>query len=139
MAMIDTEAIEIISNTIDVKNHIFKADVKELARAWEEPLRDARFADPRLAFYVLKAVARAYLRGRNLRMGNAQGLRRHEVTEAKLMRILVGYAAGETIFGCLREVGVISLQSFIVALNSYADIADEVNDTLQEEQNDKRG
>ena len=136
--MIDTEAMEIISNTISVKNDVFRADIKELARAWEEPLRDARFADPRLAFYVLKAMARAYLRGRNLRMGNAQGLRRHEVTEAKLMRIIVGYAAGEAIFGCLRDIGVISLQSFIVALNNYTDIADEVNDTLQEEQNDER-
>jgi hypothetical protein len=123
---------------LGVKSRIIEADIKDLAWVWEETLSQARFADPRLAFYVLRALSRSYLRGRDLRMGNHQGLRRHEVTEAKLMRILVGYAAGEIIFGCLHEVGVISLQSFIVALNSYADIADEVNDTLQEEQNDER-
>jgi len=138
MAMMDVESLETLSTMLGVKSRIIEADIKDLAWVWEETLSQARFADPRLAFYVLRALSRSYLRGRDLRMGNHQGLRRHEVTEAKLMRILVGYAAGEIIFGCLHEVGVISLQSFIVALNSYADIADEVNDTLQEEQNDER-
>ena len=136
--MMDVESLETLSTMLGVKSRIIEADIKDLAWVWEETLSQARFADPRLAFYVLRALSRSYLRGRDLRMGNHQGLRRHEVTEAKLMRILVGYAAGEIIFGCLHEVGVISLQSFIVALNSYADIADEVNDTLQEEQNDER-
>jgi hypothetical protein len=138
MVMMDVESLETLSTMLGVKSRIIEADIKDLAWVWEETLSQARFADPRLAFYVLRALSRSYLRGRDLRMGNHQGLRRHEVTEAKLMRILVGYAAGEIIFGCLHEVGVISLQSFIVALNSYADIADEVNDTLQEEQNDER-
>ncbi|AQU05293.1 hypothetical protein B1778_00695 [Dehalococcoides mccartyi] len=137
--MMDIKAIEIISNTLDVKSRIVTADIKELARFWEEPLRDARFADPRLAFYILKAVARAYLRGRNLRMGNAQGLRRHELTKAMLMRTMIRYAAGESMFSCLYETGVISLKAFASALNSYADIADEASKVLQERQNDERG
>jgi hypothetical protein len=139
MAMMDTEAIEIISDTMGVKSRIVTADIKELARAWEEPLRDAKFADPRLAFYVLKAVANAYLRGRNLRMGNAQGLHRHERKEAMLMRTMIRYAAGESLFSCLHGTGVISLEVFASALNSYADIADEASEVLQEGQNDERG
>ena len=114
-----------------VKSRIMKADIKDLARSWEEPLKDAKFADPRLAFYVLKAVSKSYLRGRNLRMGNSQGLQRHQSKEAMLMRILVRYVAGEAVFDCLHEIGVTSAESFASALNSYFDIADEVNRILQ--------
>jgi len=137
--MMDTEEIEIISDTVGVKSRIFTADIKELARAWEEPLRDAKFADPRLAFYVLKTVAKAYLRGRNLRMGNAQGLHRHERKEAMLMRTMITNAAGESMSSCLHGTGVISLEAFASALNNYADIADEASEVLQEGQNDERG
>ncbi len=135
----DVESIEIVSNTLGVKSRIVEADIKNLARSWEEPLKDAKFADPRLAFYVLKAVARAYLRGRNLRMGNSQGLQRHLVKEGTLMRILVRYAAGASSFDCLHEIGVTSEESFVAALNSYSDIADETRSILQEVKQDERG
>ena len=137
--MIDTESLETLSASLGVKSRIVKADIKDLARSWEEPLRDARFADPRLAFYVLKAVARAYLRGRNLRMGNSQGLHRHQSKEAMLMRILVRYVAGESDFECLHETGVTSMESFASALSSYFDIADEANQILHEGENHERG
>ena len=130
--MIDTESFETLSATLGVKSRIVRADIKDLARSWEEPLKDAKFADPRLAFYVLKAVSRSYLRGRNLRMGNSQGLQRHRSKESMLMRILVRYVAGESIFDCLHETGVTSTESFASALNSYFDIADEANQLLQE-------
>lgn len=135
----DVESIEIVSNTLGVKSRIVEADIKNLARSWEEPLKDAKFADPRLAFYVLKAVARAYLRGRNLRMGNSQGLQRHQSKEAMLMRILVRHAAGESMFDCLHEIGVTSEESFVAALNSYSDISDETRSILQEVKQDERG
>ena len=137
--MINTESLEILSTTLGVKNRIVKADIRDLARSWEEPLKDAKFADPRLAFYVLKAVSRSYLRGRNLRMGNSQGLQRHLWKEAMLMRILVRYVAEESIFDCLHEIGVTSVESFASALSSYFDIADEANRILQEGGNHERG
>ncbi|MDD4985525.1 MAG: hypothetical protein PHQ43_07005 [Dehalococcoidales bacterium] len=137
--MIDTESLETLSASLGVKSRIVKADIKDLARSWEEPLRDARFADPRLAFYVLKAVARAYLRGRNLRMGNSQGLHRHQSKEAMLMRILVRYVAGDSAFESLHETGVTSMESFASALSSYFDIADEANQILHEGENHERG
>jgi len=137
--MINTESLEILSTTLGVKNRIVKADIRDLARSWEEPLKDAKFADPRLAFYVLKAVSRSYLRGRNLRMGNSQGLQRHLWKEAMLMRILVRYVAEESIFDCLHEIGVTSAESFASALSSYFDIADEANRILQEGGNHERG
>ncbi len=130
--MIDVESFETLSATLGVKSRIVRADIKDLARSWEEPLKDAKFADPRLAFYVLKAVSRSYLRGRNLRMGNSQGLQRHQSKEAMLMKILVRYVAGESVFDCLQEIGVTSLESFASALNSYPDIVDEANRILQD-------
>ena len=137
--MIDTESLETLSVTLGMKSRIVKADIKDLARSWEEPLKDAKFADPRLAFYVLKAVARAYLRGRNLRMGNSQGFQRHQSKEAMLMRMLVRYVAGESVFGCLHERGVTSVESFATAMNSYFDIADEANSILTGGENHERG
>ncbi len=137
--MIDVESLETLSTTLGVKSRIVKADIKDLARSWEEPLKDAKFADPRLAFYVLKAVSRSYLRGRNLRMGNSQGLQRHQSKESMLMRILVRYVAGEAVFDCLHEIGVTSEESFVAALNSYSDIADETRSILQEVKQDERG
>jgi len=136
--MMDVESLETLSDALGVKSRIVKADIKDLARSWEEPLKDAKFADPRLAFYVLKAVSRSYLRGRNLRMGNSQGLQRHLWKEAMLMRILVRYVADEAIFDCLHEIGVTSLESFASALNSYFDIVDEANRILQEGGNHER-
>ncbi len=136
--MTDTESLETLSVTLGVKNRTVKADIKDLARSWEEPLRDAKFADPRLAFYVLKTVARSYLRGRNLRMGNSQGLQRHQSKEAMLMRMLVRYVAGESVFECLHERGVTSVESFAAALNSYFDIADEANSILTGGENHER-
>ncbi len=130
--MIDTESLETLSTTLGVKSRIVRADIKNLARSWEEPLKDAKFADPRLAFYVLKAVSRSYLRGRNVRMGNSQGLQQHQSKESMLMRILVRYVAVESIFGCLHEIGVTSTESFASALNSYPDIVDEANRILQD-------
>ncbi len=137
--MIDTESLETLSVTLGLKSRIVKADIKDLARSWEEPLKDAKFADPRLAFHVLKAVARAYLRGRNLRMGNSQGLHRHQSKEAMLMRILVRYVARESAFECLHETGVTSMESFVSALKHYSDIADETKSILQEVKQDERG
>ena len=137
--MMDIESLETLSATLGVRSRIVEADIKDLARSWEEPLRDAKFADPRLAFYVLRAVARAYLRGRNLRMGNSQGLRRHESKEAMLMKILAQYAAEESVFDCLHEIGVSSVESFASALNSYFDIVDEANCIQQEGGNHERG
>ena len=129
--MIDAESLETLSTTLGVKSRTVEADIKDLAWLWEETLSEAKFADPRLAFYVLRAVSRSYLRGRNLRMGNSQGLQRHQSKESMLMRILVRYVAGESIFDCLHETGVTSTESFASALNSYFDIADEANRILQ--------
>jgi len=133
--MIDAESLETLSTTLGVKSRIVEADIKDLAWLWEETLKEANFADPRLAFYVLRAVSRSYLRGRNLRMGNFKGLWRHQWTEAGLMTILVRYVSEETVFDCLHKAGVTSVKSFTSALNSYFDILNEANRILQEGKN----
>ena len=133
--MIDAESLETLSTTLGVKSRIVMADIKDLAWLWEETLKEANFANPRLAFYVLRAVSRSYLRGRNLRMGNFKGLWRHQWTEAGLMTILVRYVSDETVFDCLHKAGVTSVKSFTSALNSYFDILNEANRILQEGKN----
>ena len=136
--MMDVESLETLSATLGVKSRIVKADIKDMAWLWEETLSEAKFADPRLAFYVLRAVSRSYLRGRNLRMGNSQGFNRHQWTEAGLMTILVKYVADDDAFDCLHQAGVTSVKEFTSVLNSYFDILDEANRILQEGGNHER-
>jgi hypothetical protein len=138
MAMMDVESLEPLSTMPGVKSRIVEADIKDLAWVWEETLSQARFADPRLAFYVLRAISRSYLRGRDLRMGNHQGLWRHQWTEAGLMTILVKYVADDNVFDCLHQAGVTSVKAFTSALNTYFDILDEANRILQEGGNHER-
>ena len=137
--MIDAESLETLSTALGVKSRIVNADIKDLAWLWEETLKEANFADPRLAFYVLRAVSRSYLRGRNLRMGNFKGLWRHQWTEVGLMTILVRYVSDDEVFDCLHKAGVTSVKSFTSALNSYFDILNEANRILQEGKNHERG
>ena len=137
--MIDAESLETLSTALGVKSRIVNADIKDLAWLWEETLKEANFADPRLAFYVLRAVSRSYLRGRNLRMGNFKGLWRHQWTEVGLMTILVRYVSDDEVFDCLHKAGVTSVKSFTSALNSYFDIFNEANRILQEGKNHERG
>ena len=136
--MIDTESLETLCTMLNVKSRIAVADMKELAWLWEETLKEANFADPRLAFYVLRAVSRSYLRGRNLRMGNSHGFLRHQWKEAALITILVGYVSDDAVFNCLHQVGVTSVKSFASVLNSYFDILDEANRILQEKNDHER-
>jgi len=135
MAMMDIESLETLSATLGVKSPIVEADIKDLAWLWEETLSEAKLADPRLAFYVLRAVSRSYLRGRNLRMGNFHGLNRHQLKQVALMTVLVLYVSDDAAFDCLHQAGVTSVKSFTSVLNSYFDILDEANRILQEGKN----
>ena len=136
--MIDAKSLETLSVALGVKSPIIEADIKDLAWLWEETIRGANSAEPRLAFYVLRGVSRSYLRGRNLRMGNYKGLWRHGWTEAGLMTLLVQYVSDETVFDCLHKAGVTSVKSFTSAVNSYFDILNEANRILEEGGNDER-
>jgi hypothetical protein len=133
----DVESLATLSAALGVKSRIVEADIKYLAWRWEETLGEAKFADPRLAFYVLRAVSRSYLRGRNLRMGNSKGLNRHQWKEAVLMTVLVRYVSDDVDFDGLHQAGVTSVKAFTSILNSYADILDEANRILQEGKDDE--
>ena len=136
--MIDIESIVTLSAALGVKSPIVEADIKDLAWLWEETLSEAKFADPRLAFYVLRAVSRSYLRGRDLRMGNFQGFNRYQREYAAMMTILVRYVSDDAVFDCLHQAGVTSVKAFAEVLNSYFDILDEANRILQEGGNHER-
>jgi len=71
--MIDVESLETLSTMLGVKSRIVEADIKDLAWVWEETLSQAKFADPRLAFYVLRAVSRSYLPGARPQDGQPSG------------------------------------------------------------------
>ena len=136
--MIDIESIVTLSAALSVKSPIVEADIKDLAWLWEETLSEAKFADPRLAFYVLRAVSRSYLRGRDLRMGNFQGFNRYQREYVAMMTILVRYVSDDAVFECLHQAGVTSVKAFAEVLNSYFDILDEANRILQEGGNHER-
>ena len=136
--MIDTELLETLSTKLGMKNRIIEADIKDLAWLWEESIRDVKSANPQLAFSVLRAISRSYLRGRNIRMGNYKGLWRHQRTETELMTILVRYASERAVFECLHKARVTSVKSFASVLKSNFDILDEADRILQEGKNHER-
>ena len=129
--MINVEGLGTLCTMLGLKRRVVEADVKDLAWLWQRIISEAKFADPYLSFHALRAVARSYLRGRNLRMGNHQGLERHRWVDTILMTVLVQYVIGNSSFDCLHRAGVSSVQEFTTALNNHFEIIDEADCILK--------
>jgi len=116
---------------LGLKRRVMEADVKDLAWLWQRTISEAKFADPYLAFHALRAVVVSYLRGRNMRMGNHQGLQRHQWVDITLMVVLLRYVIGNPSFDCLHRAGVSSVREFASALKNHFSVLDEADRILQ--------
>lgn len=97
----DTEMIETLSSLLKIKSRDIETDIRELAWLWEEAIREARFRDPKLAYSILRSLAKSYLRGHGLKMGNTQGLMKHLPVETKVILMLIEYVSKKSMFDFL--------------------------------------
>ncbi len=140
------ERLESTSGVLGVKSHVLEADIKELAWCWEMAVEDIDSPSPGALHSILSFLAKAYLRGRNIRMGNYQGLWRHLHKKGDIMRLVIEYVGEEKyLFDTLHKLGVLSVEKFMDAIITYErsrpdpernyDILDEAEKILREKGN----
>ena len=67
--------IDELASVLGIKTKVLEADIiRDLAWLWEETMGDMELHNPLSALDVLNATAKAYIRGRNCRMGSWQTL-----------------------------------------------------------------
>jgi hypothetical protein len=117
--MYKRHTVDELASTLGIKKKVLEADIRDMGWLWEETTADMGFQDPLSALDVLNAIAKAYIRGRNCRMGSYQALWRHLPTKAALMYCLAGYVSeknseeGFALFPKLRACGVTSADGFL--------------------------
>ena len=109
-----------LASCLGIKPKVLEADIRDLAWLWEMTMGDMDLRNPLGALDVLNAIARAYIRGRNCRMGSYQTLWKHLPTKAAMIYHLARYVSEENApelayvrFTCLRACGVTSVDDFL--------------------------
>ena len=134
----DREKLDSLSTVLGVKSQVLEADIKELVWFWEEIVEGISSTSPELVLLVLTYLCKAYLRGRNVRMGNYQGIWRHIDKKAAAIMLTIEHVAGDKYgFDSLHKAGVTSVREFRDAVMGFAkdknyDILDEVKQFLNE-------
>lgn len=114
-----TPTIDELARILGIKPKVLEADIRDMAWLWEESIRQMDLSNPLGALDVVNAIAKAYIRGRNCRMGSYQAIRKHFPTKAAVMYHLARYVSEENnkggfaIFPKLRDAGVTSTDSFL--------------------------
>ncbi len=119
--------IDGLASSLGIKPKVLEADIRDLAWLWEMTMGDMEFHNPLSALDVLNAIARAYIRGRNCRMGSYQTLWKHLPTKAAVIYHLAKYVSGENAsdltyspFPHLRACGVTSVDEFLARVNKFS-------------------
>lgn len=111
--------VDELASSLGIKPKVLEADVRDLAWLWEMTIEDMDLHNPLGPLDVLNAIAKAYIRGRNCRMGSYQTLWKHLPTKAAMMYHLVKYVSeknapgGYVWFPHLCECGVTSVEDFL--------------------------
>jgi len=112
--------IDELASTLGIKKKVLEADIRDLSWLWEETMEDMELYNPLSALDVLSVIAKAYIRGRNCRMGSYQTLWKHLPTKAAVMYHLARYVSEENApevayahFPHLRDCGVTSVDKFL--------------------------
>ena len=131
--------IEELASTLGIKPKVLEADIKDLAWLWEITMEDMELINPLSALDIANTITKAYIRGRNCRMGSYQTLWKHLPTKSGVMYHLARYVSEEnskerfTMFPRLRDCGVTSTDEFL-------SIAGRMNAkrTRKQEENERR-
>jgi len=116
-----------LASSLGIKPKVLEADIRDLAWLWEMTMGDMDLHNPLSALDVLNAIARAYIRGRNCRMGSYQTMWKHLPTKAAMIYHLVKYVSEENTsepayacFPCLRACGVTSVDEFLAQVKKFS-------------------
>jgi hypothetical protein len=135
--------LEELAPILGIKKKVLESDIRDLAWLWEQTMGDMAHHDPLSALDVVNAIAKAYIRGRNCRMGSYQTLWKHLPTKAAMIYHLGEYVSeknapgGYVWFPHLRDCGLTSLDDFIATagqMNSERYIRQEEEEKHQKKQ-----
>jgi len=119
--------VDELASVLGIKPKVLEADIRDLAWLWEMTMEDMELHNPLSALDVLNAIARAYIRGRNCRMGSYQTLWKHLPTKAAMIYHLTRYVseenASDLTYSCfphLRACGVTSVGEFLTLVNKFS-------------------
>ena len=141
--MIDKELLEGFSRDLGIKSRVVEADIRDLAWNWELVVGRAKVTSPEGIHEILISLAKAYLRGRERRMGNWQGYLRHRYTMTALFLLIVQYVVEEPItFEALHKAGVtgedaykaIKCKAVMLSAGLDGDILEEAERILKRKQ-----
>jgi len=133
------EVLDRTADDLGIKSRVLQADINELAWFWEELISEVHSPAPSSLLTVLGYLVNAYLRGRDFRMGNYQGIKRHLWKKTAIMRLVIDCAAKDKVLDSLHKAGVTSAEAFREAVIrstgvSDYDVLEEVKQFLAEEE-----
>lgn len=108
-----------LASVLGIKSRVLEADIKDLAWLWEDTVDYLGPLGPLGAVGTLLAIARAYIRGRNCRMGSYQTLWKHLPTKAAVVYHVVKQVVEQNssfpLYEKLSACGVSSIDAFFAA------------------------
>lgn len=140
---------EKLASILGIKPKIMEADIRDLAWLWERTIADMGDHNPLAALDILHAIATAYLRGRDCRMGSYQTLWKHLPTKAAMIYHLARYVSEKNApeseyawFPHLRDCGVMSVDEYLelaARTNAERTLKQEEGERQTREQAKERG
>ena len=119
--------VDELASSLGIKPKVLETDIRDLAWLWEMTMGDMDLRNPLSALDVLNAIAKAYIRGRNCRMGSYQTMWKHLPTKAAMIYHLAEYVSKENVselaysrFPHLRACGVTSVDEFLAQVNKLS-------------------
>ena len=126
------ELYDSLAAELKIKTRVLESDIKDMAWLCEE-LAEVIGNNPALLLNILGSLVTAYLRGRNIRMGNWQGICQHIGKKRTLRKMLIKHVAGDKCFENLHRAGVTSVEEFMHAARHHKqDIMKQVREILEE-------
>lgn len=125
--MYERPKVNELASYLGIKPKVLEGDIRDLAWLWEMTIEDMGHHNPLSALDVLNAIARAYIRGRNCRMGSYQTMWKHLPTKAAMIYHLTRYVCEENDperayipFPHLRACGLTSVNEFLTLINKLS-------------------
>ncbi len=84
--------LEEMAKTLKISKKELESDVKEITEYWENCLQKADVLDRDTAIFLLTTCVNCYLRGRGIRLGKYQILRKNDSTLVTLVTLVPLYA-----------------------------------------------
>lgn len=83
------QTLSYFCSEMKLRKNVVRADIRELTYLWERTTPDNSSIKPGIIFLNLMALTRAYMRGRNCRMGNLQGYERYSFLDTYLILLVI--------------------------------------------------